>query len=217
VRLDPRQPGPAPAGGSWAATLLTVVRHRGLRRLGLVSLAFAMVQQGFLTFSVLLLTLERGLPLATAAGLLAASQVACTFTRIALGHVADRWVAPQALLAALGFCMAASCIALGVLPAGAPLPLVALVMVAAGATTMGWNGVYFAQLLRTVPREELAASAGGTQFFTFAGAMAGPFLFAQLLQLGGSYTLGYACLAVLAAGAGITMLRPAVNIIRTAA
>lgn len=207
-RLDPRERGPAPVRNAWAHTLVAVLRQPALRRLSLVSLVYGMVQQGFLSFSVLLLTLQLGLPLALAAGLLAISQVACTVMRIVLGHVGDRWVAPQVLLGVLGLCMAASCLALGALPAGASVPLVALVMVACGATAMGWNGVYFAQLLRTVPRAELAASAGGTQFFTFAGGMAGPFLFAQLLHMGGSYALGYACLALLSAAAGLAMLRP---------
>jgi hypothetical protein len=79
-------------------------------------------------------------------------------------------------------------------------------MVVAGATTMGWKAVYFAQLLRTVPREELAASAGGTQFFTFAGGMAGPFVFGHFLHGSGSYASGYAWLAVLPAAAGVAML-----------
>jgi MFS family permease len=208
ARLDPGRRAAAPAGAAWARSLVDVLRHPGLRRLSLVSTAYAMAQQGFLTFAVSLLTLELGLPLATAAALLAASQVACTVVRIALGHVGDRWIAPQVLLGVLGLCMAASCLALGALPRLPALPLAAAAIVLAGATTMGWNGVYFAQLLRTVPREQLAASAGGTQFFTFAGGMAGPFLFGQLLHLGGSYTAGYACLALLAAGAGLAMLWP---------
>ncbi len=74
---------------------------------------------------------------------------------------------------------------------------------------MGWNGVYFAELLRNVPRERVAAAAGGTQFFTFAGCMLGPVLFGALVQLGGSYALGYGCFALLGAVAGAAMLLPA--------
>jgi len=209
-RLDahwPREPEPASPG--WTATLAGVLRQPVLRRLSLVSLAYAMVQQGFLTFVVSLLHLELHLALALAAGLLAASQAACAVVRIVLGHVADRWVTPRVLLGALGLAMAASCLALSLLPRGAGVALVTLAVVACGATAMGWNGVYFAQLLRSVPREALAASAGGTQFFTFAGGMLGPFLFGQLVHLGGSYSLGYACLAAIGATAGLAMLRSA--------
>ena len=206
--LDPQERALAPAGHAWAHALRAVVRHPGLRRLSLVSLVYAMAQQGFLTFSVLLLTQEVGLPLALAAALLAASQVACTLVRIGTGHVGDRWISPRVLLGALGLLMAACLLALGSLPRSASMPLAALVMIACGATAMGWNGVYFAEMVRTVPREDLAASSGGVQFFTFGGGMLGPFLFGQLLHLGGSYTAGYAGLAALAAAAGLVMLRP---------
>jgi MFS family permease len=215
ARLDPPTRGPAPPAAAWAHALAAVLRQPALRRLSLVSLAYAMAQHGFLTFSVTLLTLQAGLPLAVAAGLLAASQVACTVVRVVLGHVGDRWITPRRLLGVLGLAMAASCIALGALSRDTPLALAALVMVACGATTMGWNGVYFAELVRVVPREELAASAGGTQFFTFAGGMLGPFLFAQLLHAGGSYALGYGVLALLAVAAAVAMLRPLA--VRTAA
>ena len=208
ARLDPEARDSSGSASTWLGTLQAVLRHPGLRRLSIVSFAYAMAQQGFLTFSVSLLTLQLGLPLAVAAALLAASQVACTVVRIVLGHVGDRWISPQVLLGVLGLCMAASCLALSALPPGPALPLAALAMVAAGATTMGWNGVYFSHLLRIVPRSELAASAGGAQFFTFAGGMAGPFLLAQLLHMGMSYSTGYVVLAALGAAAGVAMLRP---------
>lgn len=207
-RLDARHPrAPEPAAPGWTATLMGVLRQPQLRRLSFVSLAYCMVQQGFVTFVVSLLHLELHLALALAAGLLAASQAACTIVRIALGHVADRWVTPRVLLGTLGLAMGASCLVLALLPRGAGLAMVAVAVVTCGATAMGWNGVYFAQLLRSVPREALAASAGGTQFFTFAGGMLGPFLFGQLVHLGGSYSLGYACLAVVGVAGGLAMLR----------
>lgn len=202
--LDPSTPGtvPSAAAGGLAATL----RDRDVRRVSLMSFAYAMTQQGFVTFVVSLLHLERGLPLAAAAGLLAASQVLCTGVRIGLGHVADRWITPRVLLGVLGWAMSASCLALALLPADAALPLVTLVVLACGATAMGWNGVFFAELVRVVPRERVAAAAGGSQFFTFGGAMLGPVLFGAIVHFGGSYALGYALFSVLGAAAGTVML-----------
>lgn len=204
--LDPPAPapGPVPPGG-WGA-LATTLCHRDIRRVALMSFAYGMTQQGFVTFVVSLLHLERGLPLAVAAGLLAASQVLCAGARVALGHVADRWVAPRVLLGVMGWAMSACCLALALLPAGAPLPLVTLVVLACGATTMGWNGVYFAELVRVAPPAGIGAAAGGAQFFTFAGAMSGPVLFGAIVHLGGSYALGYALFAGLGLVAGSVML-----------
>ncbi|HYF18060.1 MAG TPA: MFS transporter [Ramlibacter sp.] len=206
--LDPHERSAAPRGLELMQTLRAVMRHPGLRRLSLVSLVYAMSQLGFLTFSVSLLTLDLGLSLALAAGLLSASQVACTLVRVALGHVGDRWIAPHLLLGGVGVAMAVACLALALLPRQPPVLLAAAVVVLAGASTMGWNGVYFAQLVRTVPREQLAASAGGTQFFTFTGGMVGPILFGQVLRETGSYAVAYGLLAVTSLLAGAVMLRP---------
>ena len=197
----------APDGPGGLSNLLAVLRHPPLRALSLVTCVYALAQQGFVTFVVARLYLELGLSLALAAGLLAASQVACVVARITLGHVADRWVSPRVLLAVVGLCMALNCLALGLLPSEASFAVITLVVIACGATTMGWNGVFFAQLLRTVPREDLVASSGGTQFFIFFGGMLGPVLFSALVQQGGSHALGYLCLAGVTALAALAMLR----------
>lgn len=205
LRLDPRGASANVQVGAWAS-LADALRLPALRRLSLVSLAYAMTQQGFLTFIVSLLHLEHGLPLTLAAGLLAASQALCTAVRIVMGHVADRWVTPRVLLGFLGLAMSASCVGLALLPASAGLPLTALAVLACGATAMGWNGVYFAELIRSVPRERVAAASGGIQFFTFTGGMLGPLLFGALVHLGGSYALAYGWFAILGLVAGAAML-----------
>jgi predicted MFS family arabinose efflux permease len=197
----------APDGPGGLSNLLAVLRHPPLRALSLVTCVYALAQQGFLTFVVARLYLELGLSLVLAAGLLAASQVACVVARITLGHVADRWVSPRVLLAVVGLCTALNCLALGLLPRDASFAVITLVVIACGATTMGWNGVFFAQLLRTVPRKDLVASSGGTQFFIFFGGMLGPVLFSALVQQGGSHALGYLCLAGVTALAALAMLR----------
>jgi MFS family permease len=209
ARLEPpRGDAVRPAGPGWLSSLRQAVGAPALRRLSLMSLAYAMTQQGFLTFVVSLLHLQLGVPLAAAAGLLAASQVGSTLMRVALGHVADRWVRPRLLLAGIGLLMSLGCLALGLLPTSASLPLLALVVVACGTTAAGWNGVFFAELVRNVRREDMAATAGGTQFFTFAGGMAGPLLFSQLVRWTDSYASGYLLLAAVSALAAAGMLLP---------
>ena len=203
-RLEDQAAAP-PGRLAWAGSFLQVLRHAPLRRLSLASATYAMAQLGFLTYSVSLLV-QLGLPLAVAAGLLSASQVASLVMRISLGHVADRWVRPRLLLSVLGLAMAVASLVLAFLPSMPPVAVAGLVMVLVGATTMGWNGVFFAELIRIVPREQLAQSAGGTQVFIFGGSMLGPYLFSQLLQFGGSYRLGYVALAALAAMGALSML-----------
>ena len=181
---------------AWLAPLTTVLRDPLLRRLGLLSLVYAMAQQCFVTFLVSLLHFQLGMPLAAAAAVLAASQMASTMARIGFGHASDRWMPPQRLLAALGLAMAGCMLALagsahgghGLLAIGAAL--------ACAATAMGWNGVFFSALVRSVPTHRLADISGATQFLTFTGGMLGPFAASQMIGLGGSYALAIAAAAL---------------------
>lgn len=186
-------------------TLRAAWRLPALRRLGLMSLAYAMGQQAFLAFVVSMLTLRHGLSLPVAAGLLSASQVACSFMRIGLGPVADRWVPPHKLLVWVGAGTSLGCLALAWMPTSAGVAGLTFVVVACGAMAMGWNGLFFAELVRRVPREQVAAAAGGTQFFTFLGAMIGPVVFGGLLQAGASYQAVYSLYAVIVAAGALLM------------
>jgi len=187
--------------------LWSVLRDPPLRRLSLMSLAFASTQLVFVTFLVSLLNLQLSHSLAWAAGILAAAQVVSTVSRITLGYAADRWIDAGPLLGWLGVAMAASLVALALLQPTTPDAWVFAAAVFCAATGMGWNGVYFAELARTAAqRADVATVAGASQFFTFAGSMSGPVLFAGVIRAGGSYSLGYALFALLPATAGIAIL-----------
>ncbi len=207
VAPDAADPPSQPARGG-AAALWAVLRDPPLRRLSLMSLTFACTQLAFVTFLVSLLNLQLGHSLAWSAGILAGAQVVSTGARIALGYVADRWVDSARLLGALGLAMAGSCVALALLTPQTPEGWIVAAAIFCAATGMGWNGVYFAELARTAAqRADLATVAGASQFFTFAGSMSGPVLFAEIIRAGGSYSLGFALLAVLPATAGAVVLR----------
>lgn len=207
-RLQPREERTTvPQGVRWWAPLLDVGRDRELRRLGLVSLVYAMTQQGFLTFLVSLLHLQGGLSLSLAAGVLAASQLASTAARVGFGYVADRWMSPPRLLGWLGVAMSVGLALLAWVGTSGHVLGSALTALICGTFAMGWNGVFFAELVRTVPRERLASAAGTTQFLTFSGAMSGPFLIAQGVSLGGTYAQGLLWLAVVPLGVGVMLLR----------
>lgn len=186
-------------------TLRAAWRVPALRRLGLVSLVYAMTQQAFLAYVVSMLTLRHGLSLPVAAGMLAASQVACSVMRIGLGPVADRWIAPSRLLALVGTATFLGCLLMAWLPTSAGLTGLTLAVVGCGAFAMGWNGLYFSELVLRVPREQVAAAAGGTQFFTFLGSMSGPVVFGVLLQAGLSYPVVYSVFAFIALSGAVMM------------
>lgn len=197
-----RAPGPA-------AGLLTVLRDRQLRRLSLTSFAFACTQLCFVTFLVSYLNLELGQSLASAAAILAGSQAISTASRIFWGHVGDRWLSPATVLGTLGVAMGLACAALALLGNTAGTALTIAVVAVCAATAMGWNGVFFAELARHAGRNDMAALAGASQFFTFCGSMSGPVVFAEIIRHGGSYGAAYLVLAALPLGAGLAMLHAA--------
>lgn len=188
-----------------------VLEHPAIRRLAVVSLAFCMVQQGFLGYAVLLLV-NHGVSLKSAAGLLAFSQGASVLSRVFMGRATDRGLSPRPLLAANGVAMAMTCAALAWLPTSPSIVLAGVIMALSGITTMSWLSLLYAQLMRIIPLEDLGHCASGIQVFTFSGAMLGPFLMAMLLEHGGSYTAAFLLLGGLAALAGVSLLGHAPSI-----
>lgn len=189
--------------------LREVLAFAPTRRLALVSLVYAFTQVSFLTFFVSLLKIEHDFSLALSAGLLAASQAVSVVGRIGWGHVSDRWVDPTRLLGVLGLLMAVGMALLGLAPASTPWQGMLAITLLCAATAVAWNGVFFADLARQVPPDQVAHATGATQFVTFMGGMTGSGLFAALVSATGSYSTVYAVLSLLPAGAGALMLMAA--------
>jgi len=89
-----------------------------------------------------------------------------------------------------------------------PLPAVLLVSALFGASAVGWNGVYLAEVARLAPSGQVSAITGGTQFFTFIGALAAPPLFGFAVALAGGYGRAYLAFCLLPALAGLRLLLP---------
>jgi hypothetical protein len=86
-------------------------------------------------------------------------------------------------------------------------PLAVLgVSVVYGATAVGWNGVFLAEVARLAPEGRVAIITGGTQFFTFAGVLIGPPAFGAIASATGSYGAGFALIAAFPLAAGIGLL-----------
>ncbi|MFO1413446.1 MAG: MFS transporter [Burkholderiales bacterium] len=193
------------------ATLLrplrVVVGTPRLRELSLVGLAFAAVQTSLSTFLVVYLTDGLGWSL-VAAGLALTCATSCAVAgRILWGMAADRWWAPNRILAAIGV-LASVCGAVLALagpgwPAWFVLPLVG----AYGATAIGWNGVQLSELARRAPPGMAAAVTGASGFLTFAGVVFGPLLYAGLAALTGGYRAGFAASAVISGLAAAALIR----------
>jgi MFS family permease len=173
-----------------------VLGDRALRELAFASLGYAMVQLVFITYFVSYLTLELGYDLVAAGLIYACAHASGISGRIAWGAVSDRWVRPRAMLAVLG-AVSAACGLLVAASSGA-WPLAAIVALAMlyAASAVGWNGVYLAEVARCAPPGQVGTATGGTQFFTFGGAVAGPPAFAAAVSATGSYAWAFALFAI---------------------
>src|SRR5690606_29299411 len=63
-----------------------------------------------------------------------------------------------------------------------------IVCAALGLSSVGWNGLYYAETTRLAGPENAGAVTGGASFFVYAGVLGGPALFALTYGYVGSYT-----------------------------
>ena len=92
--------------------------------------------------------------------------------------------------------MALSTVATALLQPAMPVVLVVAVLVVFGASAVGWNGVYLAEVARQAPPGMASIATGGTLAFTFFGVVLGPPVFGAISEVFGSYRAGYAALAI---------------------
>ena len=177
--------------------------------LAIVSMIFGSAQLALIAYFVSYLNLELGYGLVAAGLIYSSAHAAGIVGRIAWGAVADRWLSPRSMLGLLGVMMALSGVGVASFSADWPLPAVILVSVLFGASAVGWNGVYLAEVARLAPPGQVGAITGGTQFFTFIGALAAPPLFGFVAGLAGGYGRAYLAFCLLPALAGLRLLRGA--------
>jgi MFS family permease len=172
---------------------------------------FGGVQITLVTYLVIFLTSSFEMSLVLAGFVLAVSQVASVTGRIGWGVMADRVLSRRAMLGVLGLGMGLSSIA--TLWAGPHWPHWLLFTFAAifGATAVGWNGVWVAEVARLAPAGKVSEATGGCLFFTFLGVVITPPLFNAMLSAVGSYAIAYAVFGgpALLIGLRLLLTRPA--------
>jgi MFS family permease len=183
------------AGSGASAGLLAplgmVFANPPVLELAIVSLIFGTAQLALFTYFVSYLNLELGFGLVAAGLIYSSAHAAGIVGRIAWGAMADRWLSPRRMLGLLGVLMAFSGAAVASFSTDWPLPAVILASTLFGASAVGWNGVYLAEVARLAPPGQVGAVTGGTQFLTFIGALTAPPLFGFVVGLAGGYGRAY--------------------------
>jgi MFS family permease len=198
------------------AGLGVVWRSGPLRWLSLAGFFYAAVQLSLTSFLVTMLVADVGMSLIEAGVLMSAVQVSGVVGRIFWGLLADGLRDGVKVLAILGGMAIAAAGATAALTAAWPAAAVWLVLLAFGASAIGWNGVYLAEIAHRAPEGQVPRATGGSLFFTYGGVLVGPPLFALAYQPVGSYTGTYG-LAALVGAAGLVCVLAARRVTRPAA
>jgi MFS family permease len=157
---------------------------------------FSMVQMSLTTYLVTYLHDDLAYGMVSAGLLLSVTQMGGIGGRIAWGVVADRWMGAQKTLALLASLMALSALATALLLPILPIWGIWAILLTFGASAIGWNGVYLAEVARQAPEGKASVATGGTLAFTFLGVVIGPPLFGALSSAYGTYRAGFLALVL---------------------
>ncbi len=191
-----RQADKPMALGNLAQPIRLVLGHPALKMLAACSFVFSIAQLSLTTYLVTYLNEGLAYGLVAAGLALSVAQFGGVVGRILWGWVADRGLGARRMLALLAAVMALSSAATALLSPALPQWLVLGVLVVFGASAIGWNGVYLAEVARQAPPGLAGVATGGTLAFTFFGVVLGPPVFGALSALFGTYRAGYLALAV---------------------
>ena len=173
-----------------------VASHPGLRVMAGCSFIFSGVQLALAAYIPTYLSLDLKWTLLAAGFAVSVAQIAGMAGRIFWGAVADRGLGAHKTLALLTILMALACIGTAMLTAETSNFWVFTVLIVFGASAIGWNGVYLAEVARIAPAGKAGMSTGGTLAFTFLGVVFWPPIFGQIAELTGSYRTSYVALCL---------------------
>ncbi len=183
-----------------------VLAHPALVTMAGCSFLFSMVQLSLGTYLVTYLHEDLRYDLVAAGLALSLTQIGGMAGRVTWGYVADRWLGAPRMLALLAAVMALCALATALLTPTSSLAYVWVILVIFGASAIGWNGVYLAEVARQAPAGQASLATSGTLAFTYAGVVLGAPVFGALSQFFGAYRAGFLALMVAAAVCGVLLV-----------
>jgi MFS family permease len=188
------------------STLTAVLATPGLRALSFACLAFNGLQAAVTAYFVVYLTTIGYTPVA--AGFLFSVAVAVAVPgRILWGWLGSTYVSPRMMMAGLALGMAGSVALLALSSAGWPTLVVGLIACVLSATALSWHGILLAETARAAPEGMRGGVTGGVLSLGQVGALALPLIYSGLLDLTGSYGIGFFVCGVPALLVGVQLLR----------
>lgn len=184
-----------------------VFAQPALRWLCLCGFCFGGIQLCLMAFVTSFAVTELGFGAILGGALLATVQLSGAVGRLVWGFLADRLERNGPILGAVGAISALCCLGTALLAAETPPWVVFGLAGLFGATAVGWNGVFFSEVVRLTPPSMVGTSTGVATFCSFAGVLVGPALFIQAQGWLDSYAGAYALLVAPAVIGGLAGLR----------
>lgn len=183
-------------GTGLSGPLSLVFSHQSLTVLAAVSFLFSIAQLSLVTYLVTFLHDDLGVGLVKAGIMLAVVQAAGVTGRLLWGYLSDRYLGATRMLIVLALMIGVCALIVPFLRYLDTSALTMIVLVLFGASAVGWNGVYLAEVARQAPQGMASMATGGTLAMTFLGVVVGPPVFGLIAGLTGSYGIAYASLLV---------------------
>jgi MFS family permease len=203
---DDRVPTRAFRLSDFRTTLAAVLATRELRTLSYACLVFNGLQTVMTAYFVIYLTTIGFTPVA-AGFLFSVAMAVAVPGRILWGWIGSSYVSPRRTMAGLALGMAASAALLALGSAEWPVLLLGLVACALSATALSWHGILLAETARASPDGMRGGVTGGVLSFGQVGALALPLLYSGLLDVTGSYGVGFVVCGLPALLVGVQLLR----------
>jgi MFS family permease len=203
---DDRVPTRAFRLSDFRTTLSAVVATSRLRTLAYACLAFNGLQTVMTAYFVVYLTTIGYTPVA-AGFLFSVAMAVAVPCRILWGWIGSAYVSPRVMMAGLALGMATSAGLLALGSAEWPTLLLGLVACALSATALSWHGLLLAETARASPEDMRGGVTGGVLSFGQVGALSLPLLYSGLLDLTGSYGMGFVVCGLPALFVGVQLLR----------
>ena len=176
--------------------LKLIFEHRSLKVLSFMSFLFAICQMSLMAYLVTFLFEDLAWSLVAAGVALTVTQAAGVGGRIFWGYVADRWLGAVMMLIVITVLLALGAVGMAFLHADTSPWLLFSILIVFGASAIGWNGVYLAEIARQAPKGQAGVATGGTLCITFLGVMLGPPFFGLVAGTVHSYGLSYGLLLI---------------------
>jgi len=194
-------------GGGLLEPLRLVFSHTRLRELALSSFAFSGMQMCLGSYLVVMLTERALLSVSVAGGALSVAMVAGIFGRLFWGVLADYGFSPRTVLGLLGIMMAVCAALITLINAGWPIGLIYVLAFLFGASAVGWNGVYLAEVARIAPAGLAGPATGASLATTYSGVVILPSAFWLIHAVTHSYAPGFIFVGSLTLWRGVLFLR----------